>query len=235
MSGKAWAVFAIIIAAIFGGVIWNNNQARLDISDIGKEASLTIRQAEERNGNIGDRIKGNPQAKVLLVEYGDFQCGPCRSVHPDIKAVVDKYPKDVALVYRNFPIGTSHPNARAAAAAAEAAGQQGKYWEMHDLIYDKQDEWSSAQASDRNAIFSGYAKQLGLNEQQFADDMAKPEISKKINFDMALARLNQVQGTPTIYLNGEQLKLTNTTSISTAVEEALKKHGVAVESTTKTE
>lgn len=235
MSGKAWAVFAIIIAAIFGGVIWNNSQARLDISDIGKEASLTIRQAEERNGNIGDRVKGNPQAKVLLVEYGDFQCGPCRSVHPDIKAVVDKYPKDVALVYRNFPIGTSHPNARAAAAAAEAAGQQGKYWEMHDLIYDKQDEWSSAQASDRNAIFSGYAKQLGLNEQQFAEDMAKPEISKKINFDMALARLNQVQGTPTIYLNGEQLKLTNTTSISTAVEEALKKQGVAIGPAAKAE
>lgn len=229
MSGKAWAVFAIIIAAIFGGVIWNNNQARLDISDITKEASMAIRQAEERNGNIGDRVKGNPQAKVVLIEYGDFQCGPCKSVHPSLKEAVQKYPEHVALIYRNFPISSSHPNARAAAAAAEAAGQQGKYWEMHDLIYDRQDQWSSAQANERNAIFTDYAKQLGLNEQQFTDDMAKPEVTKKINFDTALARLNQVQGTPTIFLNGETLKLNDTSSITTAVEEALKKQGVTIE------
>lgn len=229
MSGKAWAVFAIIIAAIFGGVIWNNNQARLDISDITKEASMAIRQAEERNGNIGDRVKGNPQAKVILIEYGDFQCGPCKSVHPSLKEVVQKYPEHVALIYRNFPISSSHPNARAAAAAAEAAGQQGKYWEMHDLIYDRQDQWSAAQANERNTIFTDYAKQLGLNEQQFTDDMAKPEVTKKINFDTALARLNQVQGTPTIFLNGETLKLNDTSSITTAVEEALKKQGVTIE------
>lgn len=229
MSGRAWAVFAVIIAAIFGGIVWNNSQGRLDISDISKEASMAILKAEERNGNIGDRVKGNPQAKVVLIEYGDFQCGPCKSVHSQLWDAAEKYGNDLAFVYRNMPIASIHPNARAAAAAAEAAGLQGKYWEMHHIIYEEQDAWSSTDAKDRNNVFAGYAERLGLNKEQFLADLAKPEITKKINFDIALARLNGVNGTPTIYINGEQVKLTDTSSITTAVEAALQKQGVAVE------
>lgn len=228
MSKKAWLVFGIISAAIFGGIIWSSMQHRLDVSDINHQQAMNVLPAEERNGNIADHVRGNPKASVVVIEYGDFQCGPCKSVHPEFWTLSDKYRDHLAFIYRNFPIATAHPHARAAAAAAEAAGLQGKYWEMHHLLYERQEEWSAAQAQDRSNLFAGYAKQLGLNESQFTADVAKPEITKKINFDGALARAGSVSATPTVFVNGEMVKLTDTSSITNAVEAALKQKGVAV-------
>lgn len=230
MSGKAWIVFGIITAAIFGGIFWSSLQNKVDMSDITAEKSMAILGGEERSGGIGDQVKGNRNAKVVVIEYGDFQCGACRQVHPQLKSSVEKYSDHVAFIYRHFPITQSHPNAFAAAAAAEAAGMQGKYWEMHDTIYEHQDEWSSASPSDRNQVFKAYATKLGLNESQFADDMAKPETVKKIKFDMELARINKVSGTPTIYINGTAVSLSSADSINKAIEDALRKQGVEIKS-----
>ena len=123
----------------------------------------------------------------------------------------------------------SHPNAQKAAEAARCAGDQGKYWEMHDLIYANQDTWSQASTNDRTEIFLGYARQIGLKEEQFKEELSDARITKKINFDVAIARTQGVTGTPTFYINGELVESTNDADyLENAVKEALKKAGVEV-------
>ena len=132
MNGRTWAVFIVIVVAVIGGMVYMARQDKLDVSDVGKDKAAGVLAAEDRNGNIEEHVLGKKDAKVVIVEYGDYQCPGCSTAAPKAKAVAEKYKDNVALIFRNFPIATIHPNARAAAAAAEAAGFQGKFWEMHD-------------------------------------------------------------------------------------------------------
>ena len=229
MNGRTWAVFIVIVVAVIGGMVYMARQDKLDVSDVGKDKAAGVLAAEDRNGNIEEHVLGKKDAKVVIVEYGDYQCPGCSTAAPKAKAVAEKYKDNVALIFRNFPIATIHPNARAAAAAAEAAALQGKFWEMHDLIYANQDAWSQASTNDRTEIFLGYARQLGLKEEQFEEELSDARITKKINFDVAIARTQGVTGTPTFYINGELVESTNDADyLETAVKEALKKAGVEV-------
>ena len=229
MDGRTWAVFIVIVVAVIGGMVYMAKQDKLDVSDVGKDKAAGVLAAEDRNGNIEEHVLGKKDAKVIIVEYGDYQCPGCSTAAPKAKAVAEKYKDNVALIFRNFPIATIHPNARAAAAAAEAAGFQGKFWEMHDLIYANQDTWSQASTNDRTEIFLGYARQIGLKEEQFKEELSDARITKKINFDVAIARTQGVTGTPTFYINGELVEATNDADyLENAVKEALKKAGVEV-------
>lgn len=228
MNGKTWAVFIIIVLAVVGGMVYLSMQKQLDISDISRDKSMGILAAEERNGNIADHVKGNPAAKVVVIEYGDFQCEPCKSAHAVLQSAVAKHKDHVAFVYRNFPIANIHAHARSASAVAEAAGLQGKYWEMHDLLYERQETWANMQPHERRDTFKRYIEELGLDTKRFTEDVMQPAITKKIGFDTALARSVGVSGTPTLYVNGELVKLTTTDSITEAIEAALKKNGVAI-------
>ena len=229
MNGRTWAVFIVIVVAVIGGMVYMARQDKLDVSDVGKDKAAGVLAAEDRNGNIEEHVLGKKDAKVIVVEYGDYQCPGCSTAAPKAKAVAEKYKDNVALIFRNFPIATIHPNARAAAAAAEAAGFQGKFWEMHDLIYANQDTWSQASTNDRTEIFLGYARQIGLKEEQFKEELSDARITKKINFDVAIARTQGVTGTPTFYINGELVEATNDADyLENAVKEALKKAGVEV-------
>ena len=229
MNGRTWAVFIVIVVAVIGGMVYMARQDKLDVSDVGKDKAAGVLAAEDRNGNIEEHVLGKKDAKLIIVEYGDYQCPGCSTAAPQAKAVAEKYKDNVALIFRNFPIATIHPNARAAAAAAEAAGFQGKFWEMHDLIYANQDTWSQASTNDRTEIFLGYARQLGLKEEQFKEGLSDARITKKINFDVAIARTQGVTGTPTFYINGELVESTNDADyLENAVKEALKKAGVEV-------
>ena len=229
MNGRTWAVFIVIVVAVIGGMVYMARQDKLDVSDVGKDKAAGVLAAEDRNGNIEEHVLGKKDAKLIIVEYGDYQCPGCSTAAPKAKAVAEKYKDNVALIFRNFPIATIHPNARAAAAAAEAAGFQGKFWEMHDLIYANQDTWSQASTNDRTEIFLGYARQLGLKEERFKEELSDARITKKINFDVAIARTQGVTGTPTFYINGELVEATNDADyLENAVKEALKKAGVEV-------
>ena len=229
MNGRTWAVFIVIVVAVIGGMVYMARQDKLDVSDVGKDKAAGVLAAEDRNGNIEEHVLGKKDAKLIIVEYGDYQCPGCSTAAPKAKAVAEKYKDNVALIFRNFPIATIHPNARAAAAAAEAAGFQGKFWEMHDLIYANQDTWSQASTNDRTEIFLGYARQIGLKEEQFKEGLSDARITKKINFDVAIARTQGVTGTPTFYINGELVESTNDADyLENAVKEALKKAGVEV-------
>lgn len=233
MGTKHWLVFIAIVTVIIGGMVYTSIQGRLDVSDISGEKINKVIGPEERNGNIGDNVYGNKEAKVVLIEYGDYQCGGCKSVAPKVKLLAEKYKDSLAFVFRNYPLTTIHPNARAAAATAQAAGAQGKYWEMNELLFNEQENWQAAEVNIRNDIFLSYAEQLKLNLDKFREDTASQDITKKIDFDVALGGMQNVVGTPTFLIDGEVI---NTQASENALEDAIKsaldKAGVAVKEET---
>ena len=220
MNKKSWIIFAIIVVAIVGGMIYISTQNRLNISDINNNQLNTIISAESRNGNIADHEIGSKDAKVTIIEYG--------TAAPKAEALAKKYKDHVRLIFRNFPIASSHPNARAAAAVAEAAGLQGKFWEMNELLYANQDAWKNANTTERDNIFKSYAEQLKLNIDQYKTDIASNRVKNKIDFDMALGRKHGVAATPTFYINGKNTEMDSSGSIESSVKETLKKAGVEV-------
>jgi len=228
MNKKSWMIFAIIVVAIVGGMIYISTQNRLNVSNINNDQLNTIIGAESRNGDIADHEIGSKSPKVTIIEYADYQCPGCSAAAPKAKALAEKYKDHVRLIFRNFPIASSHPNARAAAAVAEAAGLQGKFWEMNKLLYTNQDAWKNANITDRDNIFKSYAEQLKLNIDQYKTDIASNKVKNKIDFDMALGRKHGVAATPTFYINGKNTEMDSSGSIESSVKEALKKAGVEV-------
>lgn len=220
MDKKAWIIFSVIVVAVLGGLVYLSSKDKVDVSNVQEAKPIA---ANEQNGNIGDRIYGLKTSKVVLVEYGDFQCPGCSGAHPQIKKLSEEYKDKITFIFRNFPLTSIHPNARAASAAAEAAGFQGKYWEMHNLLFENQSEWQSASAEQRDSFFAQYAEDIELNKDQFTTDLSNPNISKKISFDQALGKKVNVSGTPTFFLNGTLVDGTVTNNIIQSDGSQLKK------------
>jgi protein-disulfide isomerase len=142
-----------------------------------------------------DHIQGSSQAAVTLVEYGDYECPYCGEAYPIIKDVQARMGKRLRFVFRNFPITTSHPHAEKAAEAAEAAGAQGKFWEMHDLLYENQ-----RQLTD-NDLRADAAK-LGLDVERFERELKGGVHAARVHEDFMGGVRSGVNGTPTFYING---------------------------------
>ena len=142
---------------------------------------------------------GDPNAPVKIVEFADMQCPACRSAQPIIKSVLEKHKDQIYFVFRHYPLST-HKNARAAAKAVEAASLQGKIWEMVDLLYTKQPEWS--EKSNPEDLFAGYAQELGLDVEKFKTDL--DESYDIIDRDFADGNKLSVSSTPTFFINGEK-------------------------------
>jgi protein-disulfide isomerase len=219
VSKKAWIIFGVIVVAFLGGLIYFSSKNKIDVSNVNTNAIST---ANPNNGNIADHVFGKADSKVILVEYGDYQCPGCGSAYPLVKKLTEKYKGQLAFVFRNFPIASKHPNARAAASAAEAAGLQGKFWEMHDLLYDNQASWENLNSTDRGPFFVDYAKQLGLDEAKFKKDMESANVSQKINYDQAVGKEAGADATPTFILNGKKFS-TDDWSTEQKFEDLLKK------------
>lgn len=151
-----------------------------------------------------DHVRGNPTAKATLVEFADFQCPACAAYQGLIERVLAENSSDVKLVFRNFPLIQIHPNALIAAKAAEAAALQGKFWEMHDTLYLKQQEWSTS--PNVKSVLVGYAGALKLNTKQFEADLTSEAIEKKIMAEYQEAMRLKVPGTPTFFLNGKMIE-----------------------------
>jgi len=235
VSKRAWIIFIVIVAGLLTALVISSRNANPSI-DVSAVELNAVQSASESNGNIADHVLGKADSKVLLIEYGDFQCPGCATAHPRIKAITEEYKEELGFVFRNFPITSIHPNARVAAAAAEAAGLQGKYWEMHDLIYGNQRAWEAVTGTGRSEIFAEYATQLGLSLDQFNTDLGSSAVSQKIAFDMALAKEAAVNSTPTFYLNGvklEQKVWGDDTALKSAIDAELKKAGITPPATTE--
>lgn len=235
MSKKAWIIFAVIVIGLLTALVISSRNAKpsIDVSNVKQDQILP---ASPASGNIADQVFGNADSKVILVEYGDFQCPACGSAHPNIKAITEQYKNEIAFVFRNFPLSTIHPNARAGAGAAEAAGLQGKYWEMHNYLYENQDTWKNLTGTERTDAFVGFATILKLDTTKFTTDLASETVGQKISFDQAIGKKLNVDATPTFYLNGVKLEsdvvsdVQNGTGdkLRTLINEALTKAGVTL-------
>jgi protein-disulfide isomerase len=150
-------------------------------------------------------VLGNEESDITLLEYADYQCPFCALFHPVTKQVIEKYQDDIAFQYRHLPL-PSHQNARAAARAAEAAGEQGKFWEMTDLLYQNQQSWS--ESGNARTLFEQYAQQLELDLEKFKEVFSSSAINSRINADIALFNeTGESMSTPSFFLNGERLAL----------------------------
>jgi protein-disulfide isomerase len=142
-----------------------------------------------------DHIQGPADAPLTLLEYGDYECPYCGAAYPIVKQVQSRMGDRLRFVFRNFPITTSHPHAERAAEAAEAAASQGRFWEMHDLLYENQTRLEDAD-------LHRYAEQLGLDIQTFAEDLANGAHMGRVREDFMSGVRSGVNGTPTFYVNG---------------------------------
>lgn len=150
-----------------------------------------------------DHVRGAATGKVTLVEFGDFQCPACAAYEPIVRQVIAANPDTLKFVFKHYPLVQIHANALLAAKASEVAGLQGKFWEMHDMLYDKQSEWSAN--LNARGIFEGYAQSLGLDMQKFAQDIDNEAIQEKILAEYREGASLGVQGTPTFFVNGRKM------------------------------
>lgn len=195
MSKRFLSVIAVIIV-VFVGVLLLTNHSN-------SSASGTLTEHKEGLGKTG----------VTLVEYGDFQCPYCGQYYPIVSQVVQKYYNQITFQFRNFPLTSIHPNAFAGARAAEAAGLLGKYWQMHNLLYETNIEYYNSNAtanswissSDPLTYFDQFAKQLGLNVTKFNQAYNSARVNNLIEADMAEGNKLGVNATPTFFLDGKQI------------------------------
>lgn len=164
-----------------------------------------------------DRFKGSETAKNVFIEYSDFQCPACAAFSGILKDVPTAF-KDTVFVYRNFPLEQIHKNAVISALAAEAAGEQGKFWEMHDMLFQNQTEWQDL--SDPLDKFAQYAVQIEVpNIDQFKSDITSKKHIAKIQKDNNEALGLSLPGTPSLFFNGHQLKNGDLASLLKQAEE----------------
>jgi protein-disulfide isomerase len=207
MSKRFLLVLAIIVLGL-GGVFWLTRDKANAPSSGNAQATNHLRS----HGNSG----------VVLLEYGDLQCPACGAYYPIIKQLETKYASKVTFQFRHFPLVQLHPNAFAAARAAEAAGLQGKFFEMHDKLYENQQSWSGS--SNPNIFFEDYATQLGLKLDQFRKDSASSLVNDIINADIKAGQAAGADATPTFVLDGKKLDQNppDYTSFAKLLDDAIK-------------
>jgi len=147
--------------------------------------------------------RGDASATVTLEEFGDFQCPPCGGLHPELKKLEAEFGSRLRVIFRERPLMQVHKHALAAARAAEAAGLQGRFWEMHDKLFETQKEWS--ELPEARTVFAGYAGALGLDVERFNRDVDGPGVETRIFLDGARAHALGVEGTPTVFLNNREV------------------------------
>jgi len=190
MSKQFWGVIIVILAIFTGIFVFSGNKSN---------------GTKNSSAQPSSHLEGTSPSGVTLVEYGDYQCPYCGQYFPLVKQVQAEFADKIVFQFRNFPLVSLHPNAFAGARAAEAAALQNKFWEMHDLLYENQTQWSSA--TDPTTLFQGYAQQLGLNTTQFQTDYASSKVNDTINADMAKGNSLGITGTPTFFIDGKKVEI----------------------------
>ena len=152
-------------------------------------------------------VLGPASAPARLEEFGDFECPPCGMFHPILEQMKAEFGDQLQITFREYPLVPTHQHAVAAASAAEAAGLQGRFWEMHDLIYEHQNDWKKE--FDVRPIFENYAKQIGLDVERYNRDISSDVVAQRIFMDGKRGHSMGVKGTPTVFLNGREVPFDN--------------------------
>ncbi len=193
MQKSFWIILIVAIVGLGGIFIVSGGKEKV-VEDPRFSYGENVFEVQDHDHKIGN-------GEVVITGYGDFQCPACQQLFPDIKQIEADYADETTVVFRHFPLTAVHPNAMAAHRAAEAAGIQGKFFEMHDLMYQRQSEWS--QASNPAQIFEGYAQQLGLDVEKFRADISSEDVFNKIQADMNSGNTAGATSTPTVFVNGQ--------------------------------
>jgi protein-disulfide isomerase len=202
MSKAFWVAIAAVIV-IFGGVLLFK----------GGDANAP----SNANAKATNHLIGNGKTGVVLIEYGDYQCPFCGQYYPLVKQVQQKYNDQITFQFRNLPLLQIHQNAFAGARAAEAASLQGKFWQMHDALYENQNAWSNSPKA--LTIFEDYAKQLGMDTNKFKKDFSSSAVNDSINADiLAFDNTKQEKSTPTFFLDGKKIKPTSVDEFSKLID-----------------
>jgi protein-disulfide isomerase len=204
-------IIGLIFLATIVGIWW--------ISQSGEKETAQNNTAASNNGQPQDtklpnydkapqgatpaHFKGAANSPVLVEEFADFQCPTCASMHPKMNEISAKYGNRVKFVFRNYPLITVHKNAYAAAVAAEAAGLQGKFWQMQDLLFRNQTQWSNLE--NPREQFSDYAKRIGLDVEKFNNDILGVQAKQRVDFDIERGSSLNIRSTPTILINGRPI------------------------------
>jgi protein-disulfide isomerase len=184
-----WVIIGVLMVVLIGGSVWYSNSV-----------SGTYNEGVE----VKAHTKGSSDAAVTLVEYSDFQCPACGAFQPVLNEVLAQYGDKINFEYKHFPLIQIHPFAEPAARAAEAAGQQGKFFEYADMLFEKQAEWSKG--SNPTGFFTKYATELGLDLDLFAKHQRSSVLGDNVKANMMEARGLGLTGTPSFYLNGVKME-----------------------------
>lgn len=184
-----WVIIGLFAIVLFGGAFWYASVA-----------------GEKNNEGVEiiQHVKGNPEASVVLVEYSDLQCPACAAFVPSVEQVLALHGDSIRFEYKHFPLPI-HRFATQAAVAAEAAGQQGKFFEYHDLLFENQPVWSQSTAPQ--TFFIQYADELGLDMDTFRRHMNSSLLREQVQSQFAEGRSLGITGTPTFFLNGQQMQI----------------------------
>ena len=215
---KRYLPFVIVVAAALvalgsGAMLYRAKRPQL-------QAIPATNSVAGKTDTESMHIRGNPDAPVTLEEFGDFQCPPCGSFAAFGEVLLKEYDSRLRIVFRNFPL-SAHEHAREAALAAEAAGMQGHFWEMHDALYREQVFWSYA--PNARELFESYAGTIGLNLDQFRKDMDSEKARERVDSDHALGDSLGVNVTPTFFINNHPVdpKDKNPEGVRAAIDAAL--------------
>lgn len=193
---KQWKIAGLIVLFVVGLFWWQRS----------KTASLTSQPEQQKPDDQileSDWYLGNRQAEVVVVEYSDLQCPACQFYSKVGRTIVDQFGDRVGFSYRHFPLRQIHRNANLAAQAAEAAGLQGKFWEMEEILFSQQAEWSDNSQAFVN--FVGYAKDIGLDTDRFRQDIDSKMVKAEVEADYLSGLVSKVNQTPTFFINGQRI------------------------------
>lgn len=208
-TGKNYLPFVIIgvvlaIAIGAGAMLFRSAKQQQQQQQPAPNQKASSTSSSVLTGANPPHTRGSDRAPVTIEEFGDFECPPCGALYPLIKKIEADYGEEkVRIVFRQFPLPQIHKHAIAAAYAAEAAGLQGRFWEMYDKLYTDQATWSKA--PDSRTFFVDYARDIGLDVNRFINDMNNPAAQARVRFDYERGISLGVTGTPTIFLNGRML------------------------------
>lgn len=206
MTKQFWAILIVIFAGMIAIFFLAGGKAPDDTGEFVYSENLTDIQSF-------DYVSGNPNVGTII-EYGDFECPACRNLYPVLQQLKQEYGEDLQFVFRHMPLTQIHRNALAAHKAAEAAGRQGKFFEMHDWLYENQESWNGPSQADpvgvdvsrANELFRGQAEALGLDMAQYDSDLESLSVNSRINADKDSGDQLGITGTPTFIVNGQLIE-----------------------------
>lgn len=189
-----WLGFFVVLGLIIWGLVVALNKPQGTERRLGEPSPVTE----------ADHVRGPADAAVTIIEYSDFQCPACALYYPIVEKLLSESTTTVRFVYRHFPLyPLPHKNAFLASQASEAAGIQGKFWEMYQLLFENQHAWESL--PNPQSVFEGYAERIGLNSEAFKRDMASDAVKKRVQADRDEAITLGINSTPTFFVNGKAI------------------------------